>query len=240
MPNSLSMLISHVLYTCTTWTMVKCLLCCWRALNFNQCWLQWHCYLLNCPPGLPKAGDSFNLLEVSLILLLKLKDIPWSISRQLLSENGKSKRSVWPVGVPTSESLEFVIYRQNCTTARVWHFGIETSRFRDLPIFFRGFLYQFRETWKQKKVLVSKNLVSEKSLGFRKYGLGFGLGNLVLWMNKSEQQERDKNKSKGNWIMLFYVIVCCWKWYWFLNLRTSIIKKGLLMNGIHPNIWIET
>ena len=41
-----------------------------------------------------KAGDSFNLLEVSLILLLKLNDIPWSISRQLLSENGKSRRSV--------------------------------------------------------------------------------------------------------------------------------------------------
>ena len=80
---------------------------------------------------------------------------------------------------------------------RDWHFGFETSRFREFGHLFAGFgefglrkksRLRFRKIWSKKKVLVSvlENLVSgkksqlqfwrnwsrKKSIGFGKFGLG--------------------------------------------------------------------
>ena len=74
---------------------------------------------------------------------------------------------------------------------RVWHFGFETSRFRNFLIFFndigigfgkfwyrKKYRYRFRKFLVSKKILVLKSLVSvskifgiEKSIGFKKFGI---------------------------------------------------------------------
>ena len=59
-------------------------------------------------------------------------------------------------------------------STRDWHFGFETSRFRNFCQIFEGFGFGFGKFGLGKKVLVSENLVLEKSIciGFRKFGPG--------------------------------------------------------------------
>ena len=72
--------------------------------------------------------------------------------------------------------------------SRVWHFGFETSRFRNFLIFFNGigigfgkfwyrkkYRYRFRKNLVSKKVSVSVSKIFgiEKSIGFEKFGIGF-------------------------------------------------------------------
>ena len=109
----------------------------------------------------------------------------------------------WNWGL-AANSLEHLAKLAKLATAvtRDWHFGFETSRFRNFCQIFEGFGFGkfgfgkkslgfgFKKNWSRKKVSVSvseylvsekrfrfrfqKNLVSEKSLGlgFGKFGLG--------------------------------------------------------------------
>ena len=81
---------------------------------------------------------------------------------------------------------------------RVWHFGFETSRFRNFLIFFNGigigfgkfwyrkkYRYRFRKNLVSKKVSVSVSKIFgiEKSIGFEKFDIGFE----KFWYRKKYQ-----------------------------------------------------
>ena len=57
-------------------------------------------------------------------------------------------------------------------SSRDWHFGFETSRFRDFCQCFEGFGFREFGIGKKVSVSVSKDLVTKKSLGFGFVKLG--------------------------------------------------------------------
>ena len=72
--------------------------------------------------------------------------------------------------------------------SRVWHFGFETSRFRNFSIFFDGIGIGFGNFWYRKKYRFRKKLVSEKvSVSVSKiFGIGksIGIGFEKFWYRK--------------------------------------------------------
>ena len=96
---------------------------------------------------------------------------------------------------------------QDCLFSRVWHFGFETSRFRNFSIFFDGIGIGFEKFWYRKKyryrfrkILVSKKVsVSvSKKIGIEKsIGIGFETFLCFLIVSVSVSKNFGIDKSIG-------------------------------------------
>ena len=121
----------------------------------------------------------------------------WRSKRMCPLENHKNSDLDTPPPPTPRPPHPTTIYKKGIRD-RVWHFGFETSRFRNFLIFFNGigigfgkfwyrkkYRYRFRKNLVSKKVSVSVSKIFgiEKSIGFEKFDIGFE----KFWYRKKYQ-----------------------------------------------------